>query len=211
MNAQGFRCLRLATIGFAALMLGGCMIGPMLPRSDAYEYRYRVLQAGRPLPSTMRAPLPLQVLAESTMPVGALNHAMDQLAAENFKLNSLERIPDTDFYVFKFRRPVVDGYLTTRAPMEFTGVYRPATSGHLPVYYVLTPRYTGYHVTIFGRGETPLQIKAEWNGEMLLAREGRTDFTFLLSGDGRSITAIEDTTSQGELQRSVLSLERMDK
>ena len=60
MNAQGFRLLRLATIGFAALMLGGCMIGPMLPRSDAYEYRYRVLQAGRPLPSTMRAPLPIQ-------------------------------------------------------------------------------------------------------------------------------------------------------
>lgn len=211
MNAQGLRFLRLAMISLGALMLAGCVFAPMMPRSDAYEYRYRVLQAGRPLPSTMHAPLPIKTIAETTLPAGSLNHAMDQLASENFKLNSLERIPDTDFYVFKFRRPIVDGYRPTRAPMEFTGVYRPATSGRLPVYYVLTPRFTGYNVTIFGRGETPLQIKAEWDGKMLFAREGQTDYTFAMTGDGRSIAAIEDTTAQGELQRSVLSLVRMDK
>lgn len=211
MNVQGFRCLRLVMIITAALTLAGCTYGPIVLHRNAYEYRYRVFQAGKPLPTTMHAPLPIEIIAESVMPAGALNHAMDQLAAEDFKLSRLERIPDTDFYVFVFQRPVVDGYLPTRAPMEFTGVYRPATGGHLPMYYVLTPRYTGYNVTIFGRGESPAQIKCEWDGKVLFAREGQTDYTFIMAGDGRSVTAIEDTLREGELQRSVMSLERVDK
>ncbi len=129
MNA---RFLRLAMISLAALTLGGCVVFPLMPRGDAYEYRYRVLQAGRPLPSTMRAPLPLQTIAETTLPPGALNYAMDQLASEDFRLTGVERIKDTDFYTFKFQRPIPMGYRPTRAPMEFTGVYRPAAMGHLP-------------------------------------------------------------------------------
>ncbi|MCE5228175.1 hypothetical protein LLG95_01080 [bacterium] len=210
MNALVFRCCRLSIAMLAMLTLAGCLVAPLVPRSDAYEYRYRVFQAGQALPSTMTPPFPMEILTERTLPPGGLNHAMDQLSEQGFKLNSLQQIPDTEFYIFKFRKPIVDGYRPSQAPMEFTGVYRP-TSVQLPVYYAFTPKYPGYDVTIFGRSEAPLQVKADWNGKYLSARDGATRFTFVLSGDGHSVTAIEETPVQNELQRNVLSLERMEK
>ncbi len=46
---------------------------------------------------------------------------------------------------------------------------------------MLTPRFTGYNVTIFGRGETPLQLQAVWDGNKLTAHDGQTEYTFVLA------------------------------
>lgn len=211
MNAQVLRCCRHLAAVCVLLLIAGCRILPPASPIEAFEYRYRVFQAGQPLPTTMEAPLPLQVLTERTLPAGALNHSMDQLSKEGFKLHDIEQIPETGYYIFNFRKPVIDRYLPTQAPMEFTGVYRPATSGHMMVYYAFTPKYPGYTVTLFGRGELPTVLQAEWTGKMLRAQQGQTRFSFVIAGDGRTVTAIEETPLKGELQRNVVTLERMEK
>ncbi len=198
-------CFRLCPLLLAMLMVAGCV--RVAPR--AYEFRYRVLEAGAPLPATMTSPLPLELLTERILPPGEFNRELDRLTQEGFLLHEVQRVDATNYHVFTFRRPIREGYRPTLAPMEFTGVFMPVSPQRPAIYYAFTPRYRGYDVTVFGVGPTPATFSAEWKDGLLRANVGSTRHTFGLVGDGRGITHIMETMRAGVLDRQVTSLAPM--
>ena len=70
-----------------------------------YDYRYRYFYA-EDFPLTEK--LSTEEMTRYFFPLGSLNRAMDQFAAEGFELESVRKLRSTNLYRFTFKRP--EGY-----------------------------------------------------------------------------------------------------
>ncbi|MCL5270666.1 MAG: hypothetical protein M1457_08995 [bacterium] len=188
-------------------LLAGCAAGIITP--TAYEYRYRVFEAKEPLPADMKAPISEELLNERFLGLGILNRSMDLLAQDGFELWKIKRVDSTNNYTFTFRRRIPAGWSPTPAPMEFTGIYQAQPPYETTTFYSLAPRYRGYTVGIFKQGAEAQFIDANWNGDVLTAQEGNTQHTFMLSGDGLTLSHVRDGLEPQKFERSTMNLLRV--
>ena len=182
------------------ILTAGCATGPLF--YEAHEYRYRVFESQKPMPSKLMAPIVGEAIANRFLQIDALNRSIDLLSTEGFELWKIERIPGTSYYTFTFRRLLPQGLRPTIAPMEFTGVYQATAPTPTTTYYALNPRNQGYTAYIFNAGEpAPKIIELTWTRDRLEAHEGDVDHTFMLSGDGLVISHIEEHMLSERLKR----------
>lgn len=189
------------------LMLAGCTRFTWVP--DRYEYRYRVFQAGAPMPSTMQAPFSKDELTQRFLPAGAVNRSIELLAKDDFRLMRIEQVPDTGYYTFIFRRPIPWRQRPQRAPTEYTGVYQVQPPNDTTTYVALTPTYEGYTGVVFHGSEVPEVIEAKWDGEELKGQTGHIQHSFLVSGDGFAIVYVREDLSEKGFERKVLNARRV--
>ncbi len=195
----------LAPCALVAMLLAAGCAAPM--HQAAYEYRYRVFEAGQPLPSTMEQTLVDQVVLRSFNTPAELNASIDELTKEGFVLEKVEQVRDTPYYVFVFQRELPLGFRQTRAPAEFAGSFRPDNQMFSGIQYTFTPVYQGYKVSILRPGLDPQVVDAVWTGSALVAEKDRTQHTFLLGGTGSAVTHVEETLgAPGAMSRQVFTL-----
>lgn len=120
--------------------------------------------------------------------MAGLNRSFEELSAEGFQLYKTLPVGDGGGATrFIFRRSIPEGFKTTKAPMEYTGVFSYREDENSPItYYVFDPRPNGYTVReITAEGE---RVSAgAWDGSKLRWRDGDDEHGVILSGDGRSI------------------------
>lgn len=120
--------------------------------------------------------------------MAGLNRSFEELSAEGFQLYKTLPVGDGGGATrFIFRRSIPEGFKTTNAPMEFTGVYSYREDENSPLtYYVFDPRPNGYTVRVVTEVDERV-TPAKWDGAKLTWRDGDDEHGVTLSGDGRSI------------------------
>jgi hypothetical protein len=188
------------------LLLTGCA-GTM--GVGHYEYRYRIFEAKQMMPSATEVPISTEMLAQRYQPAADIHRAMDDLTREGFRLSKIDRIQWSNYYTFTFRRPLPSGTPPQRAPMELSGAYRTQSPGNSSRYYACSPSYNGCTVVVLDGSETPEVIETTWDGHQLVGRSEDCHHSFCLSGDGLSITHIQEKMLAGGMDRQVFSAMRL--
>lgn len=209
------------------LMNIGCSTAVVNQPAPRYEVRQRVFGSAEVMPRSMRQPFCPKVISKSFINPAEINTIIDQMAAEGFVLDSIERAKGpSNLYTFNFIRPLPSQWKPTLVPREFTGIYEmldsavtysQAESGNMTpfadpaVYYVMIPVYRGYTIYVFQNGHMqPLLVDTTWKGDYLGLTTGLTSNMLRLSADGSILSHVRETVSrEGVVTREVYLLKRI--
>lgn len=172
-----------------AMTLGGCT----QISQPVYEERIRIFYAVQPGDQIMPGDSP-EVIGRKFMPMAAVNSSLSLLTRDGFTLKTIRPLPTSDgATMFVFERPLPTGYYASRAPMEFTGLYRTTDGAGDEWRLVFVPHRRGFTIHMMGAASNRT-IQATWEpfSRVLLWQDELEVYRFQLSPNGGSITWLVD-------------------